>query len=173
MHGFKLAAAAIAVLTAGQAHAAIEGASAVGFTAVETAHIAAAPDRVFAVLIEPARWWSPDHTFSHDAANLRLEPRAGGCWCEALPGGGSVEHLRVVYVAPGQLLRLTGALGPLQSMPVQGVLSFTLAAAGGGTDLKVTYALAGPGLGELAGPVDGVLGEQVGRLKSAVETGKP
>ena len=163
--------AAAAVLAASAAQAGIEGPSPTGFTAVETAHIAAAPDRVFAVLIQPARWWSSDHTFSGNAANLSLEPRAGGCWCETLPGGGSAEHLRVVYVAPGKVLRLIGALGPLQPMPVQGVLTFSLAPAAGGTDLKLTYALAGPaGLGDLSGPVDNVLGQQVVRLKAAVES---
>jgi len=165
--------AAAAALAAGRAEASIEGPSATAFTAVETAHIAAAPDRVFAVLIEPARWWSSDHSYSGDAANFHLDARAGGCWCETLPNGGSAEHLRVVNVVPGKMLRLTGALGPLQTMPVQGVLTVSLTPAGGGTDVKLTYALIGPaGLGDLAGPVDNVLGQEVARLKATAESAR-
>ncbi len=67
-----------------------------GFEVRETAHVAASPDKVYAVLLLPAQWWSSDHTFSGDAANLSLDARAGGCWCETLAGGGSVQHLQVV-----------------------------------------------------------------------------
>ena len=155
------------------AAAAVQGAGPAGFTVVETAHIAAAPAKVFATLATPSRWWSSDHTFSHDAANLSLDPRAGGCWCERLPGGGSVEHLRVIYVDPGRALRLQGALGPLQEMPVQAVMTVTLTAAGGGTDLKLAYAVGGAGLQDISEAVDRVLGEQLARLRSTVETGKP
>jgi uncharacterized protein YndB with AHSA1/START domain len=147
-----------------------------GFTVTETAHIAASPDQVYALLVAPARWWSADHTFSKSASNLRLEARAGGCWCEDLPSGGSVEHLHVLYADPGKLLRLRGALGPLQALPADGVMTWTLAAGDSGTDLKLTYAIFGDptaGLETLAQPVDEVLGEQVGRLKAAAEAGGP
>ena len=86
-----------------------------GFEVRETAHTAASPDKVYAALLLPARWWSSNHTFSGNAANLTWDARAGGCWCETLPNCGSVEHLRVVYVSPGKALRLRGALGPFQS----------------------------------------------------------
>jgi hypothetical protein len=54
------------------------------------------------------------HTFSRNAANLSLELHAGGCFCERLKNDGSVQHMQVVYVAPGEALRLRGALDPLQ-----------------------------------------------------------
>jgi hypothetical protein len=38
--------------------------------------------------------------FSRDAANLSTELRAGGCFCERLKDGRSVQHLQVVYAAP-------------------------------------------------------------------------
>ena len=38
-------------------------------------------------------WWNPEHTYSHDAKNLSIDPRPGGCFCEKLPNGGGVEHL--------------------------------------------------------------------------------
>ena len=164
---------AMAVLAGSPALGAVTASGIAGFTVTETAHIAAPPDTVFAVLVTPARWWSPDHTYSRDAANLSLNPRAGGCWCERLPGGGSAEHLRVVYIAPGKTLRLRGGLGPLQGMAADGVMTWSLSAAGGATDLKMTYAVFGDpaaGLPALAAPVDGVLGEQVARLKAAAET---
>ena len=67
--------------------------------------------RVWSALIQPGQWWSSVHTFSHDAHNLTLDPRAGGCWCEALPSGGGVRHMAVVYVAPGQTLRVGVSIG--------------------------------------------------------------
>ena len=175
MRNWIWALGAMAALAGSPALGAVTASGPAGFTVTETAHIAAAPDKVFATLITPARWWSPDHTYSHDAANLSLEARAGGCWCERLPGGGSAEHLRVVYLAPGKTLRLRGGLGPLQAMAADGVLTWTLAAAADGTDVKVSYAVFGDpaaGLPALVGPVDNVLGQQVVRLKAAAEASR-
>ena len=63
-------------------------------------------------------------------ANMRIEPKPGGCFCEAVPAGrrsgGEIEHMRVIYVAPGSTLRMSGGLGPLQSEAVTGVLTMTL-----------------------------------------------
>jgi hypothetical protein len=147
--------------------------STAGFEVKETAHIASVPDKVYAVLLTPANWWSSEHTFSGNAANLKLEARAGGCWCESFPDGGSAQHMTVVYLAPGKVLRLRGGLGPLGAMPVEGVMTWTLKNAGGGTDLSMTYAISGTsaqGFEALSKGVDGVLGEAVGRLKKLLET---
>ena len=176
MEIWRTALVAAVLVIASPAFAAVEASGPAGFTVVETAHLAAPPDQVFAALLMPSRWWDPVHTYSHDAANLTLEPRAGGCWCERLPNGGSAEHLRVVYFAPGQMLRLRGPLGPLQSMPDDGILTWTVTPATGGADVKVSYFVWGDpaaGLPALSGPVDNVLGQQVTRLKSLIETGKP
>lgn len=143
-----------------------------GFELKHVVTVAAPPDRVWAVLVEPARWWSKDHTYSGDAANLSLLARAGGCYCELLPDGGSVEHMRVVYVQPEKALRLVGGLGPLQAEGVQGAMTFALAAEGAGTRVTVSYVVGGyfRGGGEaLAAPVDTVLKQQVAGLKSAAE----
>jgi len=131
---------------------------------------------VYAALIEPARWWSSDHTFSGNAKNLHLEAKAGGCWCESLPNGGSVVHLMVVYVDPGKALRLRGALGPFQGLGVAGALTWKLKPATDGTDLSVTYALGGYNkdrFAELSQAGDEVLTAQVGRLKKSIETKSP
>ncbi len=62
-------------------------------------------------------------------------------------------------------------------MATTSILTFTLTPKDGGTTLVVTYRVAGneaAGLQQLAGPVDGVIGEQVRRLAVAyVEAGKP
>src|SRR5438105_14129671 len=73
-----------------------------GFEVLETATVAASPRDAYARLVDVAAWWNKAHTFSGDAANLSLEARAGGCFCERLKEGGSVQHLVVVYVAPNQ-----------------------------------------------------------------------
>ena len=146
-----------------------------GFEVAAAATVTASPDRVYAALGEVARWWDPAHTFSRDAANLSIDLRAGGCFCERLRNGGSVQHLIVVYAAPGTGLRLRGALGPLQAEGVDGALAWTLKPAEGGTSVMLSYVVGGYIRGEMekwAPRVDRVLDEQLQRLKSFVE-GKP
>jgi hypothetical protein len=138
----------------------------------ETVHVAAAADKAYAALLQPARWWSSEHTFSGSAANLTLEARAGGCWCEALPDGGSVEHMRVVYVAPGKVLRLRGALGPLQGLGVEGAMTISVKAGASGADITMSYAVGGyvkDGFDGLSKGVDHVLGEQLERLRKLID----
>lgn len=145
-----------------------------GFVSRSTREISAAPDKVWADLVVPARWWDPAHTWSGAAANLSLDVQATGCFCELLPPGpgaegegGSVEHLHVVHVAPGRLLRMSGGLGPLQAEPVSAVLSVTLVPAGAATRVTFEYKVAGlVGFkgSEIAGPVDAVLAAQLARL---------
>jgi uncharacterized protein YndB with AHSA1/START domain len=151
-----------------------------GCTVRETVHIAAPPAQVYDALIQPAKWWSSEHTFSNDAANLTLDARAGGCFCEKLPNGGSVLHMLVVNVSPGRSLTLRGALGPFQSQGVEGALSWVLTPAGNQTDLTLTYNLGGyltlPGGFEAwAKSADEMLGSQVALLQKYVEStaGKP
>ncbi len=83
-----------------------------GFTVRTTVHVAAPADKVYAALVQPARWWNSEHTFSGDARNLSLDAQPGGCFCETLKNGGGVRHQTVVYVDPGRVLRLRGPLGP-------------------------------------------------------------
>jgi uncharacterized protein YndB with AHSA1/START domain len=133
----------------------------------------APPAVVYDRLVHVEGWWASSHTYSGDAANLNLEARAGGCWCENWAGG-SVEHGRVLAAIPGKLLRVSGGFGPLQALPVGAVMTFTLTPADGGkaTALSVHYRVAGP-VGELGPPVTAVLGEQVERLVAAVNAPAP
>ena len=165
------------VLTAGgPAASEVKAVTANGFEVASTTTISAPADRVYAALGEVGRWWNPAHTFSRDAANLSLELRAGGCFCERLKDGGSVQHLQVVYAAPGEGLRLRGALGPLQAEGVDGTLSWTLKLAENGTNVALSYVVGGyirGGMEQWAPRVDRVLDEQLQRLKGFVEGKSP
>ena len=163
----------LGIAIAGPAIAEVKSVTATGFETVSTATLAAPPDRVYAALGEIDRWWDPSHTFSKDAANLSLELRSGGCFCERLKDGGSVQHLQVVYAAPGTGLRLRGALGPLQMEGVDGTLAWTLKAVeGGGTTVTQSYVVGGyirGGMEAWAPRVDRVLDEALQRLKNFLE----
>jgi uncharacterized protein YndB with AHSA1/START domain len=146
-----------------------------GFAIQRTVHVAAAPERVYAALTNPAKWWNSEHTFSGSAANMTLEARAGGCFCE-IWNGGSVQHLVVVQAIPGKTLRLHGALGPFQGQGMDGALTFTLKQSGEGTDLTLENIMGGfmkGGIGKWPSLADGMLSDQMERLKRYVETGSP
>lgn len=151
------------------AHAEILGSAPGGFVVRESVTSALAPSAAFKRFTNIAAWWSSDHTFSGSAKNLHLDARAGGCWCETLANGG-VRHMEVIYVEPGKALRLTGGLGPLQSMAVVGTMDVTFAPAGVGTKVTMTYSAAGytlDGLDKIAPAVDRVLGEQMASFAKA------
>jgi uncharacterized protein YndB with AHSA1/START domain len=147
-----------------------------GFATAGVVTIAAGPERVWDTLVNPAKWWNSEHSWSGEAANLTLDPRAGGCFCEALPGGGSVEHMRVIYADRGKQLRMRGALGPLQGEGLAATLTVTLQAEGGATKLAWSYKVGGytdfP-WAQIAPAVDGVVSEQFQRLAALLEEGAP
>ncbi|TMG87951.1 MAG: ATPase [Betaproteobacteria bacterium] len=157
------------------ASAAIISGTDTGFEVLETVSVAASPKESYARLVNIAAWWNKAHTFSGDSANLTLDARPGGCFCERLKDGGGVQHLTVTYVAPNQALRFSGALGPLQSLGVAGSMTIALTGtAGGGTDIALRYRVGGyatDGIKKWAGPVDEVLGEQIARLKRLIDSG--
>jgi uncharacterized protein YndB with AHSA1/START domain len=166
---------AVMLLASWPASAEVVDRAATGFTVRVVADIAASPAVVFAALTRDiGRWWDKDHTYSGDAGNLSLDARPGGCFCERLPGGGGVEHAVVVNLQPPGLLRMRGALGPLQGLGVAGSLTWQIEAAGTGSRLTFTQVAGGyaaGGLGALADAVDAVLARQVALLKSHVEGG--
>jgi uncharacterized protein YndB with AHSA1/START domain len=171
-----LAALILVLAAAGPTAAEVKSVAPNGFEVVAAATVAAPAERVYAALGEIGRWWSPSHTFSRDAANLTMELRAGGCFCERLKDGGTVQHMQVVYTAPGEGLRLRGALGPLQTEGVDGTLSWSLKPAEGGTNVTQSYVVGGyirSGMEQWAPKVDRVLDEQLQRLKSFVESKSP
>ena len=143
-----------------------------GFRVRTVVEIAAPRDRVFSALVrEIGQWWDADHTYSKDAKNLSIDARPGGCFCEALPGGG-VAHGTVVFLRPNDTLRLAAALGPLQAAGVSGSLTWTLSEASGRTTVTMVYAVGGyypGGVDTIADPVDAMISGQVRRLKAFVE----
>ena len=100
----------------------------------------------------------------------------GGCWCEALPEGGSVRHMTVINAMPGMMLAFSGGLSPLQFMGVAGSTTIKFKAQGKGTHVTVAYAVGGYDaltFKDISTCVDGVIGEQIKRYASFASTGKP
>lgn len=121
------------------------------------------------------RWWSGEHTYSGDASRLKLDARAGGCWCEVWAEG-EIEHGRVLYLKRDAQLRIDGALGPLQGLAVNAVLDFSLTQGKDGTQIDLVYRVNGSAaskLDTLAPVIDKVLGEQLQRLQAHLEPQAP
>ena len=117
-------------------------------------------------------WWSDDHTVSGRAANMYLEAEPQGCFCERLGENAGVVHMTVTFVNPTVMLRLSGGLGPLGLMGVNGNMTWEFADGEQGTNLTWSYAVGGyfpGGLEQMAGAVDAVLIEQMTRLKEFLE----
>ena len=130
------------------------------------------PEQAFRAFGRLPRWWDPEHTYSGNASNLSFRLRAGGCLCERLRQRGSVEHLRVALVQPGDRLVLTGALGPLLFQGVAGVLDVQFGKSSRGTMVVMDYRVAGFAYGnaeKVAPLVDKVLGEQAKRYAAFAE----
>lgn len=146
-----------------------------GFTTVNEATIDASRDIVWrAAIAEVDQWWSSDHTISGEASQLRIDAKPQGCFCENLGDGAGVVHMTVTMVNPTVVLRLTGGLGPLGLMGVNGNMTWEFSEAKSGTRVNFTYAVGGyrpDGLDGIAAPVDSVIGEALRRLKAYVETG--
>ena len=158
-----------AIAMAAPAQAEVISATSAGFAVEAKAVVAVPPAEVYAALGRIGRWWESSHTYSGNAANMRLEPRIGGCFCETIPAdGGEIEHGRVIYARPGQTLRVQGGLGPLQSEGVLGTLTWQLRAVDGGTEITQTYVAGGYMRGgfEAAAPlVDQVMATQFEGLR--------
>ena len=148
-----------------------------GFLVKFDVSVAAARVKVYDALVgQIGSWWNPEHTYSHDAKNLSIDARPGGCFCEKLPNGGGIEHLRVIYLAPPQVVRFSGALGPLQASGVTGSMTWKLSDDSDSTRIELSYSVGGfiqGGFDKIAPAVEAMLREQMDRLKQFAETGKP
>jgi hypothetical protein len=152
-------------------------ATSAGFLVQHEVEVRATPAAAWRALLDVGRWWNPAHTYSGQARNLRLDARPGGCFCERLPGRGGVEHMRVLYAAPAAVLRMGGALGPLQGAGLTGSMTITLKPLPGGlTHLTLAYSVGGymqGGVERMAPAVDAMLGEQIERLRAYIDHGPP
>lgn len=147
--------------------------SAHGFK-VEIKHVTqTSPESVYAQFLRINEWWDSDHSWFGKSDYFSLDPIAGGCFCE-INGSHQVEHMRVVFVNPNQEIRMTGALGPLQMMAVNGAMSWRFTELNNGaTEIIHTYTVTGyikAGFEQIANAVNTVQKGQVMRLINAVES---
>lgn len=155
----------------------VEDAAPNGFTIRNSVHVAADRQHVYNAAVDAVgKWWSSDHTMSGNAAALYITPTVPGCFCEALGGDAGFVHMIVSWISPGEVIRLTGGLGPLGLMGVSGNMTWEFEDDDDGTIVTLEYAVGGymnGGLDTVAPAVDGVLADAMNRLKSFVETGSP
>jgi uncharacterized protein YndB with AHSA1/START domain len=165
-----------ALLMARGSQAEVLAASPGGFSLTHEVLIEATREEVWrAAVNDIGRWWSSDHTISGDAANLSIDAVPQGCFCEAIGEHAGVVHLTVTFVNPNVMLRLTGGLGPLGLMGVDGNMTWEFFD-DDGTRVRFNYIVGGfrpGGLDEIAGAVDAVIGDALLRLKTYSETGDP
>ena len=151
-----------------------------GFIIQQLVEVPVSAEDAWERLLTPAKWWDSAHTWSADAANLSLDAKAGGCFCELLPNPdspraaprGSVEHMRVIYVERPRVLRMSGALGPLQQDAATGTMTIQLKALGKGrTQVLLEYAVGGylrAPADQLAPAVDAMLAAQLKGLAASL-----
>lgn len=151
----------------------VRDASPSGFTIENTRRVPVdAATAWHALVADIDRWWPKDHSWWGAESVLRIEPHAGGCFCEQAADGRQARHMQVVFVEPGKLLRMAGGLGPLQGMGVHGAMEWRLAEVDGGTAITLWYRVGGyspDDLGKLAAAVDGVQALQLGALAEHLE----
>ena len=147
-----------------------------GFCLKQIHAIDAPPDVVYRHLVtRVGQWWDSQHTFSGDAASMAFRLTSDGGLIETLPDGGLVKHFSLIQLRPNKLLRLSGAMGPLQQHAAAGTLTLSFEPTDKGTRLTMTYNVTGflpPGQGDFkqwAPAVDGVLRAQLQRLKQDIE----
>ena len=142
-----------------------------GFHVRHSVQMVVPTDKAYAGFGQVATWWNKDHTYSGDSTNMSLALSPGGCFCERLPNGGGIEHMRVAYIDPGKRVVFTGSLGPLLYQATAGVMDLRFERSGGGSKVTMDYTgggFANGGAEKLAPLVDGVLGEQFKRYREYV-----
>lgn len=151
-----------------------------GFVVRHVVAVTTDAETAYKMVRSPAQWWSGEHSWTGNAENFYMDAQAGGCFCELIPAGGddaerslrgSVQHMRILYADPGKMLRLSGALGPLQSEALNGTMTILFKQVKGGTEIGFEYVVGGymrfP-IEVIAPAVDGVIGEQASRLAMAL-----
>src|SRR5262245_8323952 len=104
------------------AQAKVVSSSAGGFVIENSAVVPADAHTAWRALVDDVgKWWPADHTWFGRSENLRIDARAGGCFCE-IDGDRQVQHMTIGFADPGSLLRMLGGLGPLQGMGMYGAL---------------------------------------------------
>ena len=176
----KLIPAVILLALSTPAVAEVKATSDAGFNVIHIATVQATPDEIWKRLLAPKDYWNKAHSWSGSSAGFYIDAQANGCFCELFQEAdvngkvktvGSVEHMRVIFAQPGKVLRMQGALGPLQSEAVIGTLTVAMEPAkqGGATRVSFSYVVGGYmryKVAEIAPAVDKVLGEQFKNMLS-------
>jgi len=164
----------VCVMSSPKAQGEVTDAGPNGFSLVHELTIDASRAEVWQAAVDHVgQWWSDDHTISGDAGNMSIDAVPQGCFCEAIGDHAGVVHLTVTFVNPQIILRLTGGLGPLGLMGINGNMTWEFFDDGDGTRVKFSYVVGGyrpEGLHGIAEPVDLVIGEALVLLKTYVET---
>lgn len=161
----------VLLLSATPLHAEVQWVGDNGFALENKIQIQADTDTVWQALVTQVdNWWPKDHSWWGQSSVFSIEPNAGGCFCER-NGQRSAEHMRISFVDPGRVLRMTGGLGPLQGMGMYGAMDWTLTALDGDdaprTEVTLSYRVSGispDGFADFAPVVDSVQALQLGGL---------
>ena len=121
MPKFRLscALAALSLLSAAPVAAEVTGGGPDSFVSRHEVVVKASPKEVWLALISPATWWTSEHTWSGEAANLTLTPQAGDPSGAGGPvvtvrdvgdghGGEGADPLRPARNAPGRVADAVG-----------------------------------------------------------------
>lgn len=163
-------------LLASPATAEVVSSNSNGFHVRQSVQLVIPPEIAYSAFGRVGSWWDKEHTYSADPRNLSMTMNSGGCFCERLPNGGGVEHMRFSYVDPGKRAVLTGSLGPLLYDATAGSMDVQFEKIAGGTRVTMDYRVAGfanGGAEKMAPLVDGVLGEQFKRYREYARTQRP
>ncbi|MBX9575929.1 MAG: hypothetical protein K2X07_09855 [Caulobacteraceae bacterium] len=161
--------AAALVLTAQPAAAEVVARSENGFTLRFVSQVAADADRIPASLEALPHWWDGAHSYTGEAANLSLDLKPGGCWCEKMPDGTSFDHGRTTSVQPDRML-FHAPFGPLRGRATRSDLEMTWRREPTGLTLVWTMTVEGVGVGAMADPVDAVMAAGFRRWATYLET---
>ncbi len=169
---------AFSAVFASPAMAEVKAQSEAGFLVIHSKEVAATPEQIWQRLVKPKEWWNANHSWSGSTDGFTLDAKAGGCFCELmqeknaagkLETKGSVEHMRVIYAQPGKVLRMQGALGPMQSEAVTATFTAVMEPVKDSDKTRITFSYIVGGFmrfktAQMAPAVDKVLGEQFAGL---------
>ena len=162
------------LLASTPAAAEVVSADARGFEVSNSVSIVIPVPQAYAAFGRIGSWWADSHTYSGKAVNMRLALLPGGCFCETIPKGGGVEHMRVAVVMPNERIVMTGLLGPVLYEGAGGVMDVKFERIAGGAKVTMNYRAAGfvKGNGDKMAPlVDAVLAEQLKRFRTYAAKG--
>lgn len=138
-----------------------------GFYLKITGEVDVTPEVAFNQFLQISDWWIASHTWYGDAANLHIEAKAGGCFCE-ISGDNEVLHMLVTFVKPGAEIKMVGGLGPLQMMGLHGGMSWRFEPTETGTQIIQTYNVTGYSPGGLMDLAEIVNAVQTSQLEALV-----